>query len=323
MVKVQEITPCSIGRYIYASHVFKDLSSPVYNCSTSSTDTTGRYNAARITCHFRGSTDDLTEVSMRGTKSIILTFSIVISLVLTVPLFSEDKFPARQGLINDFADVIQQDAKKEMEIRVQEVLQKTGTTVVVATMPTIGENYLQGYVNDLYHTWGIGKKGENKGVLIFVAIKERKIRIETGYGVEGILPDGKVGEIIRNEMMPYLEKGDYGTGILNAVKNIAEVIATDAKVNLNGQTSAVTRSNTAVKKSNELSITAISIIAFIVVGIIGLITWAILKFGRRSYSSTPAYSSGFSSSSSDSSSSNSDSGYEGGDSGGGGADSDY
>lgn len=268
---------------------------------------------------------------MRGTKSIILTFSIFISLVLTVPLFSEDKFPVRQGLINDFAGVIQQEAKKEMEIRVREVLQKTGTTVVVATVPTIGKNYLQGYVNDLYHTWGIGKKGENKGVLIFVAVKERKIRIETGYGVEGILPDGKLGEIIRNEMMPYLKKGDYDTGILNAVKSIAQIIATDAKVNITGQTPAVTKSNTSAKKSDELSMTAISIIALIVVGIIGLITWTILKFGRRpyndnrddSYSTTPVYSSSFSSSSSDSISSNSDSGCEGGDSGGGGADSDY
>ena len=268
---------------------------------------------------------------MRETKSIILTLSIVISLVLTVPSFSEDKFPVRQGLINDFAGVIPQEAKNEMEISVREVLQKTGTTVVVATVPTIGENYLQGYVNDLYHTWGIGKKGENKGVLIFVTVKERKIRIETGYGVEGILPDGKVGEIIRNEMAPYLKKGDYGTGILNAVKTIAEIIAIDAKVNLTGQTSAVAKPNASAKKSDKLSTTAISIIAFIAVGIIGLIIWIIWKFGRRSrsysrddsYSSTSVFSSGFSSSDSDSSDSKSDSGCEGGDSGGGGTDSDY
>ena len=52
------------------------------------------------------------------------------------------------------------------------------------------------YANGLYKAWGIGKKGEDKGVLIFFTLKERKIRIETGYGVEGILPDGLVGEIL-------------------------------------------------------------------------------------------------------------------------------
>ena len=67
--------------------------------------------------------------------------------------------------------------------------------MVVVTMPDVGGAEYNDYANRLYSAWGIGKKGEDKGVLIFVTIKERKMRIETGYGVEGILPDGLAGEV--------------------------------------------------------------------------------------------------------------------------------
>ena len=80
---------------------------------------------------------------------------------------------------------------------------------------TIGENEEYNlYANGLYKAWGIGKKGEDKGVLIFLTVKERKIRIETGYGVEGILPDGLVGEILDKYVVPFLKEGNYGKGSL-------------------------------------------------------------------------------------------------------------
>ena len=69
---------------------------------------------------------------------------------------------------------------------------------------------------------GIGKKGEDKGVLIFVAVKERKFRIETGYGVEEVLPDGLVGEIRDRYAIPFLRKGDYGRGLLKTVSAIPD-----------------------------------------------------------------------------------------------------
>ncbi|GAI77946.1 unnamed protein product, partial [marine sediment metagenome] len=90
------------------------------------------------------------------------------------------------------------------------------------------------FVNRLYEAWGIGKKGEDKGILILLTVKERRVRIETGYGVEGILPDGLVGEILDRYVVPYLKQGDYGKGLSNAMIAISTIVAKDAKVSLTG-----------------------------------------------------------------------------------------
>ena len=122
-----------------------------------------------------------------------------------------------------------------MEALAREVLQKTGTAVVVVTVPTIGENEETSlYVNGLYKAWGIGKKGEDKGVLIFLTFKERKIRIETGYGVEGILPDGLVGEIRDKYLKPQLQAGNYGKAFYDTMYVLSSYIAKDANVQLSG-----------------------------------------------------------------------------------------
>ena len=121
-----------------------------------------------------------------------------------------------------------------MDLLSREVLQKTGVAIVVATVKSIEDNDPADYVNRLYEAWGIGKKGEDKGILIFLALKERRIRIETGYGVEGILPDGLVGEILDKHALPSLKKGDYGKGLANAMVAVSYIVAKDAGVSLTG-----------------------------------------------------------------------------------------
>ena len=95
------------------------------------------------------------------------------------------------------------------------------------------------YVNGLYKAWGIGKKGEDKGVLIFLTLKERKIRIETGYGVEGILPDGLVGEIRDKYFKPQLQAGNYGKAFYDTMYMLSSYIAKDAHVQLNDSSAAI------------------------------------------------------------------------------------
>jgi uncharacterized protein len=145
------------------------------------------------------------------------------------------QFPEPTGLINDFAEVIPQDMRQKMEALATEVLQKTGAEIAVVTMLTIGDSEADTYVNRLFQAWGIGKKGEDNGVLIFMTVKERRIRIETGYGVEGILPDGLVGEILDKHTIPFLRNDDYGTGLYNALAAVSSVIAKDANVELSGR----------------------------------------------------------------------------------------
>ncbi len=149
--------------------------------------------------------------------------------------YADSPIPKPRGLVNDFANVIPASQEQQLAALTTELLQKTEVPVVVVTMPDIGGAEYNDYANRLYQAWGIGKKGTDKGVLIFVTVKERKMRIETGYGVEGILPDGLVGEIRDRYMIPYLKENKFGEGLLYGAAAVAQTIAKDAGVQLTGQ----------------------------------------------------------------------------------------
>lgn len=154
--------------------------------------------------------------------------------LLSVSSAQGDAFPRPIGAVNDFAGVLSPAVRDRLENLAREVWSKARTAVVVAIMPTIGDNEINDYVNQLYSAWGIGEKGKDRGVLIFVTVKERRMRIETGYGVEGILPDGLVGEIRDRYMIPYLKAGDYDTALWKGTVAIATIIAQDAGVTISG-----------------------------------------------------------------------------------------
>lgn len=172
-----------------------------------------------------------------GRFKIFLALWAIILIALTASaVAAAEKYPSPgRTAVNDFAKVIDPANAAKMESLAQEILQKTGAAVVVATIPELGQNEeISLYVTGLYQAWGIGKKGEDKGVLIFLAVKERKIRIETGYGVEGILPDGLVGEILDKHVVPHLKTGETGKGLYNAMFVCGTYIAKNAGVQLTG-----------------------------------------------------------------------------------------
>ncbi|MBN2255102.1 MAG: TPM domain-containing protein [Deltaproteobacteria bacterium] len=173
---------------------------------------------------------------IRKLKAVFL-FTVVLFMWSAQPLEGKEAniFPRPQGAVNDFAGIISPEYRRSIDLLAREILQKTKTSVIVATVETIGDNDPADYVNRLYEAWGIGAKGEDRGVLIFLALKERRIRIETGYGVEGILPDGLVGQILDSYVVPYLKQEKYGEGLYNGVAAVSAVIAREAGVALSGQ----------------------------------------------------------------------------------------
>ncbi len=219
---------------------------------------------------------------MRDYIKIRCKYNILISAILMIifvgavlcPVCAADKYPRRGNTaVNDFANVLDAQNAARMEALAREVLEKTGTAVVVATVKEIGENEdYRMYANGLYQAWGIGKKGEDKGVLIFLAVKERRIRIETGYGVEGILPDGRTGEILDKYVIPALRAGDYGKGLYNAVYACSAYIANDAGVQLTGAASPYRTKARAEKKG----VSVFGIIFFLIIAAVLLGT----KTGR-------------------------------------------
>ena len=183
-------------------------------------------------------------------KKISLLAVALLMLLTAGNVFAAEKYPApRDMAVNDFANVIDAENASKMEALAREVLEKTGTAIFVATVDTIGENEnFRLYANGLYKAWGIGKKGEDKGVLIFFAVKERKIRIETGYGVEGIFTDGINGEILDKYVVPFLKEGNYGKGLYNAMYACSAYIAKDANVQLTGSPAPYRPHNRAQQK---------------------------------------------------------------------------
>jgi uncharacterized protein len=199
-----------------------------------------------------------------GRATLTLIAMGIAAFLYILPSMAAEKFPVPRGAVNDYAHVIYPDVKTKMENLSREVLDKTGTSIVVAVMPTIGENDVRAYTNELYRKWGIGEKGKDKGVLIFLAVKEKQVRIEIGYGVEGILPDGLVGEILDESFMPAAKAGDYAAGLYNTQAAVAAVIAKDAHVTLAGNL-PVELPRTKKEKSRVNIVTIILIVlAFIV-----------------------------------------------------------
>jgi uncharacterized protein len=149
----------------------------------------------------------------------------ILFLSLSLCSWAKDIVPKPVGWVNDFAGVISQDYKDKLNFLINEIEEKTSVEIVVVTMDTIAPYDEKEYARLLFDNWKPGKKGKDNGVLILLVVKDRLWRIETGYGIEGILPDGLCGEIGRNYMVPYFKNGNYEEGLYYAVREIAKIIA--------------------------------------------------------------------------------------------------
>lgn len=124
------------------------------------------------------------------------------------------------GFVNDFVSILTQEQKQTIETKLADFQKQTTNEVSIVTIKTLGEDNLEQYANTLFREWGIGGKEHNNGVLILIVAQDRKIRIETGYGLEGALPDIVTKQIQEESIVPEFKKGDYYTGITNGVDSI-------------------------------------------------------------------------------------------------------
>lgn len=136
--------------------------------------------------------------------------------------------------VQDYAGIIRDSDERLMQQLGQELDSKTSAQVAVLTIPSLEGESLEDYSLEVLRTWGIGQKGKDNGVLILIAAKDRKSRIEVGYGLEGVLPDGLTGRIQDRYMLPYFRKGDYSKGILQGYAATAGTIAKAEGVELTG-----------------------------------------------------------------------------------------
>jgi len=182
------------------------------------------------------------------TDSPSTTQSTVIPNVNNAPMISppvmplqtkaldEDKgklsLPGFRRWVNDYAGVLPVADVQRMNALINELEKKTSAEIAVVTIPSIAPYTEFEYAQMLFDKWKIGKKGKDNGVIVLLAVRERRWRIQTGYGVEGILPDALCSQIGRNLMVPFLKRNEYSLALYNGVTSIARVISKDAGVNL-------------------------------------------------------------------------------------------
>jgi uncharacterized protein len=170
------------------------------------------------------------------------------------------------GYVNDFAHVLSPGTTSQIEDICHQIDDKAHAQVTLVTINTLDGSDIESYAVDLYKQWGIGSKQTNRGVLILYAIRDHRARIEVGYGLEPILPDGKTGSFQR-EAIPLMRSEAYDDALLLVTSRVAEVIASDAGVQLtNSQPRAPTR-RTRERDGGGLSIGGILllIVVFIVI----------------------------------------------------------
>ncbi len=194
----------------------------------------------------------------------LMLFMLVVSVswAVTIP-----KRPS--NYVVDLANIVDNTTEAKMNGYLKELEQKTSAQLVVLTVTSLeGESLEDFSINIAHNQWKLGQKGKDNGVLLVIAIKDRKYRIEVGYGLEGVLPDSLVGSIGRQIMVPYFKKGDYSNGIFATTLAMANEIASDAGVKITGMP-ALKRSGPPARQTKPPSLMqTVMTILFVIVMVI-------------------------------------------------------
>jgi len=141
------------------------------------------------------------------------------------------RYPQPEGYVSDFAQVIDASSRTQLEAYGRIVEQSTGAQMAFVTIPTLEGEPIEDVANTIFRAWGVGQKGKNEGILLLLAINDRRSRLEIGYGLEPILPDGLDGDILR-EMRTPLRQKDYGDAMMAAAQAMGDAIAKAKNVQL-------------------------------------------------------------------------------------------
>jgi uncharacterized protein len=157
---------------------------------------------------------------------------LVVLLVPTIFSFALAlEVPPLRGRINDYAGMIQPDKARELEDRLSSFERETGHQIAVLTIPSLEGDPLEDFSIRVAENWKIGQKGFDNGAILLVAQKEHKLRIEVGYGLEGVLPDAIANRIINEIIVPRFRENDYSGGIEAGIESIFKITRGEALPN--------------------------------------------------------------------------------------------
>ena len=204
-----------------------------------------------------------------------LRLALIAAMFLLAPFSFGADIPFLTGRVTDNADILSKETRRTITESLKAHEQKTGNQIAVLTIPSLEGDSIEEYAVAVFNSWKLGQKGKDNGILVVVAPNDRRMRIEVGYGLEGTLPDGLAGSIIRTLMTPQFKTGNYNDGIQSGIKAIIEV--------LEGRKLSMEESTAAGKEKGKsmsglgldemgLSITERILLGAFIFGIIGLFT---------------------------------------------------
>jgi uncharacterized protein len=166
--------------------------------------------------------------------ALLLAFLL---LCTQLTAFAADKdFPAQPNpprLVNDFAGFLNTEEQAALEQKLQLYADSTSNQIAFVSVQSIGDYEIADYTVQLFNRWHIGAKKNNNGILLLAARDERKIWISTGYGLEGVLPDGLLGQIIRSKIQPAFKQAAFYQGLDQGTDAIIDAIKGEYKADAN------------------------------------------------------------------------------------------
>lgn len=157
---------------------------------------------------------------------LALILATLFILAVSVAAFGLKPFTLRE-YVTDQAGILSAETRYQLANLLSEYAKQTTNQILVVTVPGLeGEDYID-FTESLFQLNKPGQKGKDNGIIMMVALQDRKIRIEVGYGLEGQVPDGKAGTIYREVITPYFKAGDYNSGITAGVYALIKAITPD------------------------------------------------------------------------------------------------
>jgi len=165
----------------------------------------------------------------QGSDAIVTRFRIgllraAMALSASAAYAADWKTLQPQGYVSDFAGVIDPEGKAELERYAARLEKATGVQMALVTLSSLEGEPVEDVANTIFRAWGVGKKGKDEGILLLLAVADRRSRLEVGYGLEPIVPDGFAGSILR-EMRPALRQSQYGEALKAGAAAIGTRIA--------------------------------------------------------------------------------------------------
>ena len=187
-------------------------------------------------------------------------FILIFGLLITCSYAWSQQFPPKPNtLVADFTNTLSADNKQQLENKLVAFNDSTSTQVAVVIIKSVGDYDINEYGTLLGRNWGIGQKDKNNGILVLVALNDRKVSIQTGYGAEGALPDAITNRIIQEDIKPNFRNGDYYAGLDKATDDIIKYTKGEYKADPNQ------------KRAKQKSGGSFGIIIFIVIIVLVLV----------------------------------------------------